>query len=205
MEGAIRGGKLFGENELGYCRCHKGAMTDKIWRSHKKNGLVVSTLERRIWAGTLSIPWHDLALAHTSKTFQSLVSPSWLLSPPNPTSHPVNGKTKRVLTLEYEAYTPMALQETSRLCTLARTKWPALLHLAVQHRIGSCPVGEDSVCVATSSPHRRDALEACAWLIDELKASVPVWKKEVYEDGTKSWKANCECTRKMGPPPGVEV
>ena len=51
------------------------------------------------------------------------------------------------------------------------------------HRVGRCSLGEPTVVIACSAPHRADALEACRWLIDELKESVPIWKKEIYEDG----------------------
>jgi molybdopterin synthase catalytic subunit len=71
-----------------------------------------------------------------------------------------------------------------------REKWD-LKNVAVFHRLGSVPVGETSVSIGVSSVHRREALEAVAYCIDELKARVPIWKKEVYQDGT-SWKQNAE-------------
>lgn len=63
--------------------------------------------------------------------------------------------------------------------------------MAMVHRIGPVGVGEASVIIAISSPHRRSSLEAVSWAIDELKVTVPVWKREVYEDGSE-WKANQE-------------
>lgn len=106
--------------------------------------------------------------------------------------HPVNGVTKRVLRLDYEAYTPMAILHLQRLAQNARSKYPSLIKIAIAHRIGVVPIAEESVIIVASSPHRREALEATGWMIDELKATVPIWKKEIYEDGS-TWKENCEC------------
>lgn len=64
-----------------------------------------------------------------------------------------------------------------------RNRW-AVLSIAMEHRLGTCPVGEASVGIAVSSPHRREALEAVAFAIDAIKANVPVWKKEFYADGS---------------------
>lgn len=99
---------------------------------------------------------------------------------------------KKVLKLEYEAYTPMALKELQKLCDQVRQKWE-VLKIAVVHRIGEVPIGEASVIIVVSSAHRRESLEAVHWAIDELKATVPIWKKEFYEDGETSWKKNSEC------------
>lgn len=67
---------------------------------------------------------------------------------------------KRVISLEYEAYVPMAEREMTKLCLSARAKWPDLIGVAVYHRLGSVPVGEASVVIAVSSPHRKDAIGA---------------------------------------------
>ncbi|RKO91973.1 Molybdopterin biosynthesis MoaE, partial [Blyttiomyces helicus] len=101
----------------------------------------------------------------------------------------VDGTTKKVLRLDYESYTPMAILHLHRLMTTSRTQHPSLSKIAIAHRTGTVPVGEESVIIAASSPHRRDALEAVGWMIDELKRTVPIWKKEVYEDGSV-WKGN---------------
>jgi len=98
---------------------------------------------------------------------------------------------KGVLRLEYEAYAPMALKELVTLCEGARQRWPDVARVAVWHRTGVVPVTEASVVIAVSAAHRRAALEAVAWAIDELKVRVPIWKREVYEDGS-AWKANPE-------------
>ncbi|KAG6481195.1 molybdopterin synthase catalytic subunit-like [Zingiber officinale] len=97
---------------------------------------------------------------------------------------------KLVEELRYEAYVPMAARRLAAICAEARGSWP-LLRLAVAHRLGTVGVGEASVFVAASAVHRAEAMEACRYLIDEVKASVPIWKKEVYENG-EVWKENKE-------------
>lgn len=99
--------------------------------------------------------------------------------------------------MAYEAYTPMAEHTMKLLIKSARAKWDDLIHVAIYHKIGDCPVGETSVVIAVSSGHRRQGLEAVAWLIDELKVQIPIWKKEIYTnggpdgtDGGEVWKAN---------------
>jgi len=66
-------------------------------------------------------------------------------------------------------------------------------HICIMHRLGVVPVREASVIIAISSAHRNDSLQAVQFAIDALKASVPIWKKEVYADGDCSWKENTEC------------
>ncbi|XP_051906897.1 molybdopterin synthase catalytic subunit [Hippocampus zosterae] len=102
-----------------------------------------------------------------------------------------NGK---VIGLEYEAYEPMVQSELAKLCHRLRARWPDLAHICVHHRLGWVRVGEASVVAAVSSPHRHEGQRALACLLDGLKANVPVWKKEVYEDRKASWKENAECT-----------
>uniref|UniRef100_A0A7S4HHC5 Molybdopterin synthase catalytic subunit n=1 Tax=Vannella robusta TaxID=1487602 RepID=A0A7S4HHC5_9EUKA len=102
---------------------------------------------------------------------------------------------KQVESLEYEAYVPMAEKEMLKLCQHARSQWD-LQGIAIFHRIELVPVGEASVIISVSSAHRADALQACTNLIDRLKETVPIWKKERYSDGTCSWKQNCPgCTK----------
>ena len=106
-----------------------------------------------------------------------------------------NFEGKRVLRLEYEAYDAMAVSEMLKVCVRTREKWAGLTRLAVAHRLGLVPVGEASVIIAVSSPHRRDALEAVHFAIDELKRTVPIFKKEVYGDDAggeagAAWKEN---------------
>jgi len=98
---------------------------------------------------------------------------------------------RSVVRLEYEAYEAMARKEMLALCATVRARWP-VRHIAIAHRTGTVPVTEASVEIAISSAHRAEALAACAFAIDELKAQVPIWKKEVYEDEQAVWKENRE-------------
>uniref|UniRef100_A0A5B7C5I5 Molybdopterin synthase catalytic subunit n=1 Tax=Davidia involucrata TaxID=16924 RepID=A0A5B7C5I5_DAVIN len=97
---------------------------------------------------------------------------------------------KTVLELRYEAYVPMAIRCIESICSSARSLWN-LNSVAVAHRLGPVPVGETSVFIAISAVHRADALDACKFVIDEIKASVPIWKKEIYANG-EVWKENSE-------------
>ena len=105
-----------------------------------------------------------------------------------------NFQGRRVLQLEYEAYQPMAEREMLAICQRMRDRWP-LRHVAIAHRIGVVPIGESSVEIAVSSCHRREALEAVQFAIDDLKAHVPIWKKEVYEGDAAAWKENAEAAQ----------
>lgn len=89
---------------------------------------------------------------------------------------------KKVLFLEYEAYTEMAVKMLRRIGDEVRATW-GLESLHIQHRVGRLNVGETSVVIVVSSPHRDDAFAACQYAINRLKRIVPIWKKEVFEDG----------------------
>jgi len=89
---------------------------------------------------------------------------------------------RRVVRLEYEAYTRMAVSEMRRLAAEARRRWP-LRRVAMAHRIGTVPVGQASVAIAVSAAHRAEAFAACHWLIDRLKEIVPIWKREHFRGG----------------------
>jgi len=91
-------------------------------------------------------------------------------------------KGKRTLYLVYEAYDEMALTEMQRLGTEAHQKFD-IAHLGIVHRTGRLEIGETSVVIAASAPHRQAAFQACEWAIKELKRTVPIWKKEVFESG----------------------
>ncbi len=91
-------------------------------------------------------------------------------------------KGRRTLYLVYEAYEPMALSEMKKLGDQARAKFD-IAHIGIVHRAGRLDIGETSVVISVSAPHRRAAFEACEWAIRELKRTVPIWKKEVFEDG----------------------
>jgi molybdopterin synthase catalytic subunit len=96
-------------------------------------------------------------------------------------------KGKKVLRLEFEAYEPMALKEMEKIANHAFEKWP-VQRLLVYHRTGILEVGEVPVIIAVSCAHRDAAFEACRFVIDTLKQTVPIWKKEVFEDG-ETWVA----------------
>jgi molybdopterin synthase catalytic subunit len=100
---------------------------------------------------------------------------------------------KQVLKLEYEGYGPMAEKILQHIILEAREKWE-IQHVLVYHRLNEVPIGEASVIIAVSSAHRKEAMQAVEYLIDELKARCPIWKKEFYLDGSV-WKGICEgCT-----------
>lgn len=89
---------------------------------------------------------------------------------------------RRTLYLEYEAYEAMALKQMGVIATAMRSQFSADA-VALVHRLGRLEIGETSVLIAVSSPHRRAAFEACRYGIDTLKQTVPIWKKEYFEDG----------------------
>ena len=91
-------------------------------------------------------------------------------------------KGRRTKYLVYEAYDPMALSEMQRLGAEAHKRFD-IAHIGIVHRTGRLEIGETSVVISVSAPHRKAAFEACEWAIRELKRTVPIWKKEVYADG----------------------
>lgn len=91
-----------------------------------------------------------------------------------------NGKA--VVSLEYDAYIPMALKMMNRIAGDIKTKW-GVQKISIVHRIGLLEIGEASVVIAVSSAHRKEAFDACRYAIDTLKKEVPIWKKEYFEDG----------------------
>ena len=91
-------------------------------------------------------------------------------------------KGRHTLHLIYEAYTPMALRELERLGREVHERFD-VAHIGIVHRTGRLEIGETSIVIAVSAPHRRAAFEACEWAIRELKRTVPIWKKEIFEDG----------------------
>src|SRR5439155_1665062 len=96
-----------------------------------------------------------------------------------------HSRGKQVRALVYEAYGSMAVKQMEQLADEARRRWP-ILDLAIVHRTGTLQVGEVSVVIAVAASHRGEAFDACEWLIDELKHTVPIWKKEVYTEG-EAW------------------
>ena len=93
-----------------------------------------------------------------------------------------NTRGRRTLYLEYEAYEPMALKQMEGLSLQALEQFK-VRDLRIVHRLGRLDIGETSVLIGVASPHRAAAFDACRWLIDTLKRTVPIWKKEYFEDG----------------------
>ncbi|MDQ3535728.1 MAG: molybdenum cofactor biosynthesis protein MoaE [Bacteroidota bacterium] len=96
----------------------------------------------------------------------------------------VRNKTsqKSVSRLDFEAYDAMAVKEIKKIIEKARDRWP-VLKMSIYHRKGILSIGEIAVVIAVSTPHRKESFEACQFAIDTLKETVPIWKKEVFEDG----------------------
>ena len=90
-----------------------------------------------------------------------------------------------VRALVYEAYGSMAIRQMEGLADEAARRWPDV-ETAIVHRVGTLQVGEVSVVIAVAAPHRGQAFDASEWLIDELKRTVPIWKKEIYTEG-EAW------------------
>jgi molybdopterin synthase catalytic subunit len=88
--------------------------------------------------------------------------------------------------LEYEVYEPMARKVMEEIAANAAARWQ-LHKVSIVHRSGRVGIGEASVVIAVSSSHRREAFEACRYCIDTLKQTVPIWKKEVFSDGSVEW------------------
>lgn len=93
---------------------------------------------------------------------------------------------RRVLRLGYEAYEPMALAALAKLELSAKEKF-AIAACTIVHRLGDVPIAEASVAVIVAAAHRGPAFDACRWAMDELKRTVPIWKKEFYAEGGEGW------------------
>lgn len=91
-------------------------------------------------------------------------------------------KGNRVTKLEFEAYIPMAIKEMKKIAEQASHQW-SIEKIAIHHRIGTLQIKEIAVIIAVATPHRKAAFEACQFAIDTLKETVPIWKKEFFEDG----------------------
>lgn len=93
-----------------------------------------------------------------------------------------NTKGKKVVRLEFESYERMAISEMTKIAEEAFNKYPAQ-KIAIHHRVGTLEIGEIAVIIAVSTPHRKASFGACQYMIDTLKETVPIWKKEIFEDG----------------------
>jgi molybdopterin synthase catalytic subunit len=93
-----------------------------------------------------------------------------------------NARGKQVSYLEYDVYPEMAIQQIRAIITEAEKRW-GVERVAVAHRVGRLEIGEASVIVVVATPHRTEAFDACRYIIDTLKTTVPIWKKEVDTTG----------------------
>ena len=93
-----------------------------------------------------------------------------------------NTRGRSTMFLEYEAYESMAIRKLSEIGTIIHRQWQ-IGHIGIVHRLGRVEIGEISVVIVVTSPHRKVAFEACQYAIDTLKKIVPIWKKEFFEDG----------------------
>ncbi len=110
---------------------------------------------------------------------------------------------REVLRLEYSAYGPMVEAECARIVAEAESRWQVAI--ALRHRVGRLEIGDAAVAVATASAHRDEAFVACRHVIEELKRRVPIWKREVYGDGTVEWVgAGRQVGGEAGKPDGVD-
>ncbi len=98
-------------------------------------------------------------------------------------------KGKKVKHLLYETYGKMAKHEMEKIAKHVIKKW-GIRKVIIHHREGELKVGETAVIVAVSAPHRKEAFQSCRYIIDTLKTTVPIWKKEVYENGEEWISAN---------------
>ena len=94
---------------------------------------------------------------------------------------------ERIEYLEYEAYPEMAREELLRICRELRERWPSIQRVAILHRLGRVRAGEVAVAIGVAAPHRAETFPALAYAIDQVKETVPIWKKEVGEKGAR-WK-----------------
>jgi molybdopterin synthase catalytic subunit len=140
---------------------------------------------------------------------QSTIEPSVLLSSLDDTAAGAcvtfegrvrsQNEGRAVLALEYEAYAPLAQKEGDRILAEASARFSILGVLGV-HRTGRLELGDLAVWVAVTSAHRAEAFEASRYVIDQVKARVPIWKKEHYADGSTGW-INCAPSGPQGPAP----
>jgi len=100
--------------------------------------------------------------------------------------------------LEYEAYEEQVEPRLARVAAEARRRWPDIGRVVLLHRIGALDVGDCSVLVVVSAPHRQTAFEAARWAIDTVKATVPIWKLEHWQDGD-DWATGAQTVDDLGP------
>jgi molybdopterin synthase catalytic subunit len=99
--------------------------------------------------------------------------------------------------IQYDAYASMAEAEIDGLLRSLGERWPEA-RVSIRHRLGRLQIGEASVAVVATAPHRREAFAACREAIDRLKTTVPIWKKEFYRDGSSEWIDPSRASRQAG-------
>lgn len=141
----------------------------------------------------LAPPAADDWVALTSGDLPPDIASTWVVQPGCGASVTFTGTARDhavgrpgVHLLEYEAYDGPALTRMEAVAADVRTRWPAVGRIALLHRTGGVAIGEAAVVVAVSAPHRAEAFEAARHAIDELKRTVPIWKREAW-DGGESW------------------
>lgn len=133
----------------------------------------------------------NIIISSASLNIQSCID--WAMSPASGGINVFIGtvrnhtKGKKVVRLEFEAYEAMAMSEMQKIADEVLTKWP-VDRILIHHRVGALEVGEVPVVIVVSAAHRAAAFDACRYAIDTLKETVPMWKKEVFEDG-EEWVA----------------
>ena len=101
-------------------------------------------------------------------------------------------QNKQVQALEFETHGPLAKSVLEEIVDTCRTRYPELCHVYIHHRTGIVPTGQGNVVIAVSSGHRATAFTSVVELMDLLKAKLPIWKKEIYSDGSFRWLENTE-------------
>lgn len=94
---------------------------------------------------------------------------------------------KDVLSVHYDAFVPMAIQEFTKIANEVLDKISKKIKVYIEHKIGECKTGEESIIIATSSPHRDESFKATRYVIEEIKKRAPIWKKEIYTTGESEW------------------
>ncbi|THH16805.1 hypothetical protein EW146_g3886 [Bondarzewia mesenterica] len=163
-------------------------------RKEISGGVCVLTYQRLDTAAIIASVGDDAAgatavfIGTTRNSFKGKSHPTW----------------KVVTRLDYQAYSKLAIQTISDIITMAVSRSshhhmpgsvPSLLHCAIHHRLGTVPVGEPSIVIAVSSPHRREAFVACELILEQVKAKAQIWKREFYKGERPEdaeWKANAE-------------
>ena len=167
-------------------------------------------IEKQLHPSAMTLSVAPLSTPHTDDHFQITFAPLSLEELYRLADHPRNGAIvvmsgtvrdqtdgKAVLSLEYQAYEPMALKVFRSIATEIRQQWPEVNRIAIHHRTGHLQIGDISVLVAIGCPHRAEAFAACQYAIDTLKHNAPIWKKEHWADGSGSWVNIGACEQEM--------